>query len=727
MDITQVREAPVYEKYPNGQYDYTKPFIGYSQGVFANLHKDLTSDSQGVKEQDDKLLTLLTGGVNSAMPSQSGFPNVNNNTYPASLTFGGSNNKQGVLWSNDANMLDLTKSQTFSFWINSSYTTMEGGIAFVLQNDPNEIQALSTVTNNSALSLAPQETLGVWASDTGNLLHTSGAIQNSWALEIDNDVNNLGSINNSFDMGLTPGKAHIITGYPGKESSYTKLSNGAYQLNQSNPDYHLLGGEGSGYYWHHLVVMYNPNSDGKTAEITYKFNDILENGKKNNNTGTETITNPIESSRHETINLKNTFNLADSQKKIRWGLVGYGNATMTSVTLENISTLLDADITSQVLDNTQNKTLNDENNYVNAGDSVTLRYNLKYTDGQSDWDRIFANINIPQGLTVTGGTITYANGVKELLSSSEVSDGKFGHLMSSALNKSNDTAVVDINTVAPTLVTKDTDVKGETATFEGNSYVGSTTTQDFVIRNNVTKKLNISSTSPSYISIEKSKEATINGSLEYGDGSDFDDYGADLYVSVNGENQEPVQITTNNDKAKIDFGQVLSGSNLNTGDNVVKMYAKDSYGNTSETLTFTINVTDKYANVEASPKFEFNDMNSTYVGTVKRKGDWNVVVTTANSPWELTASATKLTGNNGDNFSGSIVYKDGDSVQTMQDQTVKIGGSTEPQTGTIDIEKDFWKNNSDEGILLQSTDGTKISDNYTGVITWNLTDAPENN
>ena len=727
MDYNEVQEQPLYD--PS---DYGGKVLGWTTGIFASRAKDLNPSTDGAVPQDASFLPLITGDKNSAQFTYNALPTANG-TQAGDVSFGGLSYHQGVLWSNNANMLDVTKNQTYSMWVSPSAPVIDGGFAFVIQNDkskdPQGIQALSTMKDfDSNYVFTPQEAFGVWASDIGNTVHGAGAIQNSWALEIDNDINDTGKVNNSFDMGLKTNEMHISTGFPGQSSSYTPVGLGAYALNQTDPDYHVYGGEGPGYYWHHLTVIFNPNSDGKTADITYKFNDKLQDGSKNTNTGTETLTNPIESTRTQTINLQKTFNLAADQTKVRWGLVGYSVNSKTSVALESVSSFVDANITTDTIDTTQNRKLDDVNKYVNAGDNMTLRFNLKYNSGQVDWNKIYGAIDVPKNLSVAGGLITYSDGSTEPISSSEVTNGTVEHILSKALNDDNKTATVDIHATAVSSVPEETPVDGTHATFRGDTYAGDVTTQDFIIRNpKLNRKLDISSPTEKTINIMKSEEATITGDLTYDDGTEFDDYGAGLYVNINGTDQDPVNFTADSTGKKITFGEVLSGASLNEGANTVTIYAKDSYGIKSDKLTFTINVSTKYANVEASPKFEFNDMNSTYVGTVKRKGDWNVVVTTANSPWELTASATKLTGNNGDNFSGSIVYKDGDSVQTMQDQTVKIGGSTEPQTGTIDIEKDFWKNDSDEGILLQSTDGTKISDNYTGVITWNLTDAPENN
>ncbi|APX71701.1 hypothetical protein M5C72_00715 [Companilactobacillus allii] len=666
--------------------------------------------------------TLITGDKNGSGISNNAFGSPVNGVFPAFIDIGGTNSPQGTLWSTDDTSFDVTKSHTISMWTYFNTEPIDGGLAFVLQNDPRGVQALSTVTSDSKTALAPVETLGVWASDQNNLTHVSGAIQNSWALEMDTSLNNSGLVNDSFDDGLsTTGNMHIAAGYPGMESSYTPLSNGAYKLNHTDPDYHLVSGEGSGYFWHHLEITFNPNGDG-TANVTYKFNDKNLDGSKNTNTGTETATNPIASSNTFKIDLSN-FNLKDGQK-LRWGLVGRGTSKSIS-TLESVDTLVDAGITTDTIDTTQDKTLSGSNDYVNAGDNMTLRYNLKYKSGKVNWANIYSKIKIPANLTVTGGIINYSNGTSESLNASEVSNGTLAHQLSQSLNSSNDTATVDVYATTPSLVTKDTKVNGEVAAFFGDTYAGNVTTQDFTIRNNVTKDLNISSTSPTSTSIKKSDSATINGNLKYGNGSDFDSYGVDLYVNIDGKDQDTTQITPDTDKSELNFSEVLSGTTLGVGTHTVKIYAKDSYGNTSQTLTFTITVEDKYANVAAADDLKFQNMTSNYVGIVKRDGDWNIKVTTANSPWELTATAKKLVGSDGDDFDGSIIYKNGSSIQSMQDQIVRIGGSTEAQTGTIDIGKEYWKDSND-GVLLQSNAGDKKSPKYTGVITWTLTDDLEN-
>ncbi|WP_125565513.1 hypothetical protein [Companilactobacillus insicii] len=728
MDYNQVDEAPI-----RAPGDYGGPILRWTKGIFALRNKDLNDDN-GTVPQDATRLPLITGNANSAIPSFNGFI-TQSGVQPGNISFGSSSPSttfQGVAWSNNSSMLDLTSNQTYSMWIATTDKDIDGGFAFVIQNDKTKdrqgIQALSTIDNfDGGYSLAAPETMGVWANDLGLFSHGSEAIQNSWALEIDNTVDNSGGANHSFDMGLDSDKMHISTGFPGQAKSYTALGMNAYKLNHSDPDYHVYGGEGPGYYWHHLTIIYNPNKDGKTADITYKFNDKLEDGSKNKNTGTETLTNPIESTETKTINLQNTFNLASGQTKVRWGLVGYGDKGKTIVSLESITSFVDADITTQTIDKTQNRTLDSDNKYVNAGDEMDLRFDLKYNSGKENWDKIYGVMDMPKNLSFTGGTINYADGTTESISASEISDGSVKHVLSKALGPDNKSATVDIYANAISSVPQETPVSGTHATFRGDTYAGDVTTQDFIIRNpKLNRKLNISSPTPSTINIMKTADATIEGSLSYDDSTDFDDYGADVYVNINGTDQKPVNFAPDSTGKKITFGEVLSGESLNEGKNTVTIYAKDSYGMTSDKLIFTINVSDKYANLVTDSKYSFGAINSAYIGTVKRSGDWNVKVNTENSPWELTASASKLTGTNGDNFPGSIIYKDGNSVQSMQDQNVRIGQSIEPQTGTVDITKDYWKND-ENGILLQADNGSKTSNNYTGVITWTLTDAPESN
>lgn len=120
--------------------------------------------------------SLINGGTNAAAVVNN---TLSNTVY---MTFWSSKNNNGILWSNENNKMDVTKNAYFSFWIKIPVDTASGGgLAFVMQNDPNGTNALSTLNGNAT---APMETLGVWAADQ-NTSHLANAIQNSWALEFD--------------------------------------------------------------------------------------------------------------------------------------------------------------------------------------------------------------------------------------------------------------------------------------------------------------------------------------------------------------------------------------------------------------------------------------------------------------------------------------------------------------------------------------------------------------
>lgn len=631
----------------------------------------------------------------------------------------------GYMWSKSNNMLDITKTQTFGFWIATEpgpSGNMDASLAFVLQNDPNGDNARATLGNESSGKpiMTPPEGLGVWAPDTSN---PTGAIKNSWAIEMDTAMNNTNVTNNAFDMGLQTAKPHIASNYPGESGSYINEGTNVYKMIHQGTMYHYLGSNTSGYYWHHLSIKYSPNSDGKTADVTYTINDKNQDGTKNTNIGTETQTNPIEESKTETVDLSK-FHL-NGKTQLYWGFTGSTGSLGGgfAIAIESAPTIVDGSVTSQLIDNTQdNRVLDDKdgNNYVNSGDNLTFKYQVKYNSGTVDLKDILANINLPGYMVFKSATITYANGNTETIPSSDITKSVLTHTLSNTLNENNKSATIEIHETTVNMFFESKQPSSY-ASFKGDTYTGDTYLPGFTIRpTQPNHTLSLTSSTNSSQEIQQDQNATIDGILKYSDGAKFDTDGADIHVNIDGKDQDVINVGSSGSDSSLSFSQILSGTDLKAGTHTITIFGTDSYYIKSNSMIFTVVVDDKYSKINASDSYSFRTLNGAKARIIQRQGDWPLSVTSKNSSWELDATATPLMDGNKE-FAGFVIYKDANSTQDMQENLVKIGESKDAETGTTSIpEKYDWT--SDTGILLQSTTDVTTGD-YTGQIDWTLVDS----
>ena len=332
-------------------------------------------------------------------------------------------------------------------------------------------------------------------------------------------------------------------------------------------------------------------------------------------------------------------------------------------------------------------------------------------------------LSLPYYTTFKSGTVTFANGNTEALSSSEIKNRVLTHTISSSsnvLNAGNKTATVEIH-LGMVNMAMDAKVPSSHASFKGDTYGGDTEIPGFTVRATKPKHtmLLTSSTKDSQ-EIQSDQDATISGNLKYSDGASFDKNGADIHVNIDGTDQEIVNIGSSGSSSSLDFSQILSGIDLKAGTHTITVYASDSYYIKSNSMTFKVIVDDKYSKINAAPSYSFRTLNGARARVIQRQGDWPLSVTSKNSSWELDAQATPLTDGS-KTFAGYVIYKDANSTKNMQNNLVKLGESNGTETDTTSIpEKYDWT--TDTGILLQSTTDV-TSGSYIGTIDWTLVDS----
>lgn len=295
---------------------------------------------------------------------------------------------------------------------------------------------------------------------------------------------------------------------------------------------------------------------------------------------------------------------------------------------------------------------------------------------------------------------------------------------------------MDVNVTASAADNTDLPVNGIQNYFNGDYYVGRAAAQDFIIRGKKTKSLNLTSNTASPIHAFSGGDINLNGSLNYGDNSAFVSPGVEAYISINGVDDDPVNVpVANTGDTTIDISAALSktltadlkAGKFNSGDNSVTYYARDSLGNKSNVQTVTVNLSDKSAVLDLNPDgYFFKDIQALYTGLVQRKGDWKVNVDSVNTAWNLSASASALTYTNPDTdktytFDGELVYKKNSDIKSMSD-AISIGSSTSNTGSSTTIIGQNWQKN--DGILLKSNGGTGAKGKYTGTISWDLVQAP---
>lgn len=729
--------------------------------VFAPLHHDYFGSSLNNVNQ------LPDGTPNGLIFIGNMFTSNPANVDGAYASLWTKNGPQGVLFNNKNYKMDVDNDQHFSFWFfdgSPSYVTnpVKGGFAFVMQNDSRGDQAIS-LNDDSATSmkLAPSETLGVFGSDDRSP-HLSGAIKNSWALEFDMDQNKSGTINDSFDMGVyqgTPstGKVYISASYPGESSSYLPgvAANGStyYTIPRSNVEESNLSYENHVGMWHHLDISYeHPSSGSNIAHVTYKFNDINEDGTKNTNSGpnaVDTQANPKFIEHTESLDLSK-LGITSSLRTVNWGLIsrndGYNPSVNTQddvgyVVIESASPALNIDITPQIIDVTQdNRVLTPTDNYVNDGDQLIIRNNMKYIEGQWDWSTIKTYTKIPTGMTLNtpdSGSVKYSDNTSENIQSPTVTSNNMVYTLSKAITSSNRTASMDVKMQANNTTTKDLKINGIESNFNGNYYNGHTNTQAFIIRPKKVRNLVLSSTSSANITAFSGSNISVDGLLKYADSSAFEGPGAELYMKVNDSNVDPVHVDVKkdgdnsidiSDEISAELTKELNSGVLNTNDtgNTFELYARDSFGNKSNVLKFNIKISDKSVTLGLSnDNYEFNDIQSFYKGLIHRKGTWIVDVNAVDSAWTLSATASSLVTKDAagqtSTFDGEMIYKSGTSIKELN-SPVEID-SAEKETGsTLTRIGEEWP--LDAGILLDSNGGAQVSGKYMGTISWDLVQGP---
>ncbi|MGY5339739.1 lectin-like domain-containing protein [Levilactobacillus spicheri] len=633
-------------------------------------------------------------------------------------------NQFGTIWSTDDNAFELDKDETVSMWIyfGNRGKKAADGMAFVLQNDSRGLVATPTYGKKVA-----GETLGVWGVDNNNKQTDTNelaklAIQNSWALEFDTHLNTSKTYSNagdadSFDSGRTG--PHIASNYPGEANTYefVKTTTGiwpavftAYYATQRHrglieggSDYTMLANGA----WHHVTLNWNATEE----TMTYTFDD-KDPATGQDQTGTS-----------QQVSVDPKIIDPDNTGKVRWGFTGatgddYAN---NLVIFEGVPGLVDVSATTKLTDLTTDQTVND-GDAILGQDELQLDYVLKYHGGKQSWKDVVAKLTLPDKVAFKSGTVTYANGQTEDITSDDIADQKLTHQLKTALSSDNPTATISLKGQAAD--EKDvTQVPSVASTFSAVNGVATTDTSHFVL--NPKLDIGLYRISSKEVTIDAGETTTIQGQVLVPEGITLTNKDLVVHPTVNGQKQDTYTIEDPDDEAS---GKVLftpKAADLKAGKNTVDIYVQDIYGNKSSSFTVTINVRGglTFGTVASNSSFQATTLTGQQQD-IKRTNNWQVKISDtrqAGSTWQLQVAATPFTSSDGKQLAGSLVYRDGGSTTSINTSPVTISNGQASGDGDLTDVVDDW---DDKTGLELNVNSNAVEGDYSTDITWTLSDTP---
>lgn len=538
-------------------------------------------------------------------------------------------NQTGAIWSdNNKNYLDVTKKQTISMWMYFGVIQSEKGIpdgmAFVLQNDDRGAGAISM--NGSTVNKG--ETLGVWGSDASSKTSIEKqAIQNSFAIEFDTNINSGTSVGNAFDslpysgINKFTGFGHIAWALPASAETYQKSGSGYGMIHNLGSD-SLTNGNGVDFSysknrsntfqdgWKHMTIEYVPNADGKTAKITYKYLDKTYYGK------------PLSPKVMATADINlDTFHLNGS-KKLRYGFTAAtGNlADITeAVVFESMPSLVDAEDNAYVVDKTTNTRISsgtsssvtanqnvnlfsDEDNNLTTSkvahpdDNLTLNYMLHFLSGEEPTSGVKATVNIPDNVSIAPdkdgniGEVYYrskpdANG--NVTTESDPIDGSVlsGKTLTCDIdnlgdsqNKNWESVQIKLNVTADKLPSGATslNVPASSVHFEGTNFIGDAQSGSFnIVKPSNTLKITTDMTDTTEVKLDD--KFNLTGDISFGTPETVNKNDMYINYSIDGGPIVRSQDTSAGSKYTIyDLETGTGTGQLNVGDHTIEVQVIDN-------------------------------------------------------------------------------------------------------------------------------------------------------
>ncbi|WP_334329752.1 lectin-like domain-containing protein [Companilactobacillus sp. HBUAS59699] len=237
------------------------------------------------------------------------------------------------------------------------------------------------------------------------------------------------------------------------------------------------------------------------------------------------------------------------------------------------------------------------------------------------------------------------------------------------------------------------------------------------------KKLILTSDNETSYTISPEDTILFTGSISYDDGTDLDSSNTYISYIVNGKTVlQGKPMFNGSDHSVYNYSYKLSASILNSGKNTLTITVVDGDGRTSH-VDITINVTTKVLTLESNKSYRFQTTNqSNEEKLIRRSGDWDLKVTSAKTPWSLTAQSTALMNSTTHlPIMGTMIYRNGLNQSSLQDNPVLIYSDDNVSNDTVVT--DVTKNWTDDTGILLSVQPDASAGSYTGEINWTLTDS----
>ena len=750
-----------------------------AQAVMTN-DQILQTAPKGVRIDDYFSTGNITG--NAAQISDTGF----GKRQAVNLTNGP--NQAGAIWASDAARMNLKEDQTVSMWMyfgdgRFSSSNSGDGMAFVLQNDSNGVNAIAKKADGTPAS---GQSMGVWGTDSRTdmtkSVDTSAiarlAIQNSWAVEFDTTLNR--DIQDDLATALAKGPMsdfdwtvhgpHVASNFPGQATTY--------QSNQVTNYYYtsmvhegLLEVKGKAAFtfldagwWRHVTLKW----DSFKHTMTYSYNDRTPVAGEEPLSATSAETQKQTFTSSVKIDPAKDLNVG-SDGLVRWGFTGSTGSASSSQKLENnlennilvfdqVPGLVDADVTASLVDNSQgNKNIDDASDVVYTGDQMTLRYHLNYKSGRDSWQNIQYKLNLPGGIEYSSAKITYDDGKQATGNDSETVNIK-GQSVSETLarNLSNNTDAGETNGATITLTgiaTSSTatasspeNIASTTSSFEGTNAITQATLNGFQIKRGgdgtMTMALTGSHITPDKDDQEGSEDlttasdVTVTGEIKYRTVAGAPVAGKTLTVlpRYNGTSiSTPVLATDDDGDGIYQFSYTIPASDLNAGSentNTLELFATDTatHLNATNNLVYKVTLKDGTKSISADPKSSFNtDHPQNMTGAAMRlqpDSNWSVKVYDSigkGDHWTLQASATPLMSRlRGFFLDGDLSYIDADhNVNSLTQGLVNI--ETHTTTSDDDVVDISGSWNDSRGLFLD-VNPEAVEGQYMSQITWTFGD-----
>ena len=550
-------------------------------------------------------------------------------------------------WGNaNTNYFDLNEDQTVSAWIymGPGDEGTPDGMAFVLQNDTNGASAISKNVNGTPTG---GETLGVWGANlapkagTASTNIKAGAIQNSFALELDSLVNKTETtseknlIDDYFDGGKDKNGSefvrdqHLAWNYPADDIyteipfKYTVFENfvfrnkTAYYYQMKHDGDHVLvpNTTVSGYNkvttvkasWKHFVFQYTkPAANSTMGSFRFIFNDKYADGDARPYGDWDVAKKSYE---------LDTSKLKSDNGKVRWGFTAANGSDNSkpqtmAIVMEKMPAIANVETSVGLYDETQKRDVEDWSKdptlsttpsakyRVGNGDTVRFDYGLNYTSGHNATGDITTKLELPDNVDFTKGTngkigqIDYKDKSVDITTDDLAADGKSLNLTLDSMDLTNNTVKIKLygKAVSDSTSTKDfTTVSAAHASYRSDFYTDDVATYKFAVNN---EALAIKPDT-----LEKDVDLTdtvkLTGKASYNNKDlTFDALGLTLYTKIDGVEQDKGVQSTVTDSATTNYGLEYDAAKLGAGVHKIEVYASDGKNRTSNIVTYTVNVKD---------------------------------------------------------------------------------------------------------------------------------------